>query len=197
MTNTHKYYLLIFSIVVLSCISSQNKNYTNYIVGEQKFERVFVDKDSLHIVTPSVELYNISSKSKADYENRNQLQSSILKKLKTELNNSKVYELELMTKDYLTVNKVLERISFEKHNNPNLIITAPNEILTPNIKFSVLVRVFGYYGKKEKCILYLTLINNEAKLIESVDRYDFNYSPLNNDLIENQIKKALSKIIKT
>jgi len=194
---TFVYLLLFLSIIVLSCSTSKNKSYPSYVVGEKKFERIFVNKDSLHIVTPSIELYNTSSESKADYPKRNQLQTSILERLKTELNNSEVHELELMSKDYLTVNKVIEGISFEKQNNPNLIITAPNEILIPNIKYSVLVRVFGYYGKTEKSILYITLINNKDKLIESVDRYDFNYSPLNNDLIDNQIKKALTKIIKT
>lgn len=192
-----KYLILSVSVIFLSCSTAKNKRYPSYVIGEKTFERILVNKDSLNIVTPGVELYNTSSESKADYSKRNQLQTSILNKLKTELNDSKIYELELMSKDYLTVNKVLERISFEKQNNPNLIITAPNEILIPNIKYSVLVRVFGYYGKTEKSILYITLINNKDKLIESVDRYDFNYSPLNNDLIDNQIKKALTKIIKT
>jgi hypothetical protein len=197
MKKTYKFNLLLISIIILSCSTSKNNKYPSYVIGKKKFERVFVNKDSLHIVSPSVELYNTSSVNKADYSKREQLQNSILEKLKTELKNSVVHKLELMSKNYLTVNRVLERIIFEKQSNPNLIITAPNEILTPNIKYSVLVRVFGYYGKAEKSILYITLINNKDKLIESVDRYDFNYSPLNNDLIDNQLKKALNQIIKT
>jgi hypothetical protein len=183
-------------MTVLNCATS--KDQPKFIIGEKEFNRVLVTKGDLNIVTPNVELYNSSLKyNKSDYSRREELQNRILKKLKSELGLSEVFELELMNKDYKTINNVLEYLKYKKQSNPNLVITAPDEILISNLKYSLLVSISGYYGRSEKSILFLILINNEDKLIESVDRYEYEFSPLNNKLIEDAIEKALKSIIKT
>jgi hypothetical protein len=46
-------------------------------------------------------------------------------------------------------------------------------------------------------VMYYCVINNEDKIFEIVDRYEFNGSPLNNKQMEKRIQKAIGKIIKT
>ena len=47
--------------------------------------------------------------------------------LKSELNKAQHYDLKLMSEDYLTVNKVLEDITYQKYSNPKSVVKAPKK----------------------------------------------------------------------
>lgn len=191
--------LIVIFLTLISCgITQQNSN-PDYVLGmSQNQNRKMISTDSLHIVTPGIEIYEyVNDKSSTKYDQREIVKRFIIETLKSELNKSDYYDLPLMSKDYLSVNKVLERITYEKYKNPNWIVRAPNEVLIKEKKYTILITMTASYGDSNRGVMYFSVINNESKIIESVDRYDFNNSPLNNQKTENRIKKALLKITNT
>ncbi len=78
-----------------------------------------------------------------------------------------------------------------------MIVRAPDEILLKEKKYTILITMTAIYGDSNRGMIYFSVINNESKIIESVDRYDFNDSPINNPKTENRIKKVLLKITNT
>ncbi|TYB76027.1 hypothetical protein ES676_06130 [Bizionia saleffrena] len=190
--------LILTSILLLSC-GTQKKSYPDYVHGlSLNKNKKKVSKDSLFIVTPSIEIYHyVNRKSSAKYDKREIIKKFILETLKSELNKTDYYDLSLMSKDYRSVNNVLEGIISEKYKNPDWIVSAPNDILIDEKKYTVLIRTIGVYGDSNKVIMYFSIINNESKTIESVDRYEYDESPLETQKTKNRIKKAFSKITNT
>lgn len=82
----------------MSC-TTQKKTYPEYVLGinDNKIRKQF-DKDSLNIVTPSIEIYNsVNTTSHEKYDDREVLKRFVIKTLKSELNKSEHYDLSLMS----------------------------------------------------------------------------------------------------
>ena len=188
--------LLLTATIVLSCGTNKQKTYPDYVLGtKDKKQKIIYSRDSLNIVTPSIEIYNrIKNTSHRKYDDREIVKSFVIEILKSELNKSEHYELKLMSKDYLTVNKVLEEILYQKYKNPQWIVKAPEEILISEKKYTLLITMTARYGEINNGVIKFCVINNVAKTIESIDRYEFNASPLDNNKMKQIIQKGMSKI---
>ena len=191
--------LLLTATIIISGWTTKQKSYPEYVLGtNDKTQKIIYTKDSLNIVTPSIEIYNrINNTSHRKYDDREIVKSFVIETLKSELNKSEYYELKLMSEDYLTVNKVLEGITYQKYKNPEWIVKAPEEILINEKKYTLLITMTARYGDTNNGVIYFCVINNQDKTIESVDRYEFNGSPLDNNKTKKRIQKAISKITNT
>jgi len=189
--------LLCTTIIIISCGTTRPKTYPEYVLGvEENTKTKKFYRDSLNIVTPSIEIYNrINNVSHQKYDDREVVKRFVIETLKSELNKSEHDELSLMSKDYLTVNRVLEIILSQKHKNPEWIVRAPKEILIPEKKYTLLITITGSYGDMNRGVIYSCVINNEKKIIEYVERYQLNGSPLNKNKIQKRIKKAIAEIV--
>ena len=194
MLHMKKIAILLLATVIFSCRINKQKTYPEYVLGiSENIDRKTFEKDSLNIVTPSIEIYKrINNVSQSKYDDREILKKSVIETLKSELNKSEHYELKLMSEDYLTINNVLEDITYQKFKNPNWIVKAPNQVLISEKKYTLFITLTARYG-----VIYFCVINNQDKIFESVDRYDFNVSPLENEQMIKLIKKAISKITNT
>ena len=108
--------LLLTATIIISCGTTKQTTYPEYVLGINKNvgKKIF-DKDSLNIVTPSIEIYNrINDVSQTKYDDREIIKKFVIETLKSQLNKSEHYELKLMSENYLTVNKVLEVITYKK-----------------------------------------------------------------------------------
>lgn len=191
--------LLFTTTLILSCATTKQNTYPDYVLGiKDNMERKQFYKDSLNVVTPSIEIYHvIGSKSNRKYDDREVVKMFVVETLKSELNKNEHYELSLMSEDYLTVNKVLENITYEKNKNPEWIVKAPAEILISDKKYSLLITLTASYGDVNNGVIYFCVINNEEKIFETVDRYNFNVSPLDYDQMKKGIQQAIAKITNT
>jgi len=191
--------ILLLATVIFSCRINKQKTYPEYVLGiSENIDRKTFEKDSLNIVTPSIEIYKrINNVSQSKYDDREILKKSVIETLKSELNKSEHYELKLMSEDYLTINNVLEDITYQKFKNPNWIVKAPNQVLISEKKYTLFITLTARYGDTNNGVIYFCVINNQDKIFESVDRYDFNVSPLENEQMIKLIKKAISKITNT
>lgn len=187
--------LIIILVFLYSCAATKQPN-PNYVIGvRDKIEDILIPKDSLYIVTPDIEIYyRIDHESTPRYDKRELLKKSVIETLKFYLNKSEYYNLPLMSKSYLAVNKVLERIILKTYEHPEWIVRAPKEILIQEKKYTLLVLLAGHYGDLNNGVMYFVVVNNEDEIILSVDRYDFNESPLEMEATKKRIKMALSKI---
>jgi hypothetical protein len=191
--------LILTATIFFNCATTKQKTYPEYVLGTKaNKERKRFDKDSLNIVTPSIEIYyRVNNVSHQKYDDREVLKRLVIETLKSELNKNEHYELSLLSKDYLTVNKVLENITYQKYKNPEWIVKAPQEILILEKKYTLLITMTGRYGDINNGVIYFCVINNEDKIFEIVDRFDFNGSPLNNEQMKKRIQQAIAKIINT
>ena len=177
----------------------KQRAYPEYVLGiRDNKERKQFYKDSLNVVTPSIEIYNrVNNISHRKFDDREVIKTFVIETLKSELNKSEHYDLSLMSEDYLTINKVLENITYQKYKNPEWIVKAPEELLISEKKYTVLITMTGRYGDMNNGVIYYCVINNEDKIFEIVDRYEFNGSPLDNIQMKKRIQKAINKIINT
>jgi len=191
--------LILTATIIFSCATTKQKTYPEYVLGiKDNKERKQFDRDSLNVITPSIEIYNrVNNISHRKYDDREVVKTFVIETLKSKLNKSEHYDLSLMSEDYLTVNKVLENITYQKYKNPEWIVKAPEEILISEKKYTLLITMTGRYGDMNNGVIYYCVINNEDKIFEIVDRYEFNGSPLNNKQMEKRIRKAIDKIINT
>ena len=88
----------------------------------------------------------------------------------------------------------MERILYDKYANPNWIIKAPDEILIPEKYYTILIEIV-LLGNDS--FIEATIINNELKIIERVDRYNFKSTFINEEILSDSVKKVLSNMIKT
>jgi hypothetical protein len=88
-------------------------------------------------------------------------------------------------------------ITYHKFKNPEWIVKAPEEILISEKKYTILITMTARYGDTNNGVIYFCVINNYNKIIESVDRYEFNGSPLNNKQTKKRIQKAIARITNT
>ncbi len=199
MLHMKKIAILLLATVIFSCGINKQKTYPEYVLGiSENIDRKTFEKDSLNIVTPSIEIYKrINNVSQSKYDDREILKKFVIETLKSELNKSEHYELKFMSEDYLTVNNVLEDITYQKFKNPNWIVKAPNQVLISEKKYTLFITLTARYGDTNNGVIYFCVINNQDKIFESVDRYDFNVSPLENEQMIKLIKKAISKITNT
>ena len=191
--------LILTATIIFSCATTKLKTYPEYVLGiKNNKERKQFEKDSLNVVTPSIEIYNrVNNISHRKYDDREVIKTFVIETLKSELNKKEHYDLSLMSEDYLTVNKVLENITYQKYKNPEWIVKAPQEILISEKKYTLLIIMTGRYGDMNNGVIYYCVINNEDKIFEIVDRYEFNGSPLNKKQMKKRIQKAIDKIINT
>ncbi len=191
------FFLLAAIIIITSCGTSKPKSYPDYVLGvEENTKTKKFYRDSLNVVTPSIEIYiRVNKTSHPKYDDRELVKNFVIETLKLELPKSEYYELNLMSKDYSTVNKALEIILSKKHKNPEWIVAAPNEILISESKYTLLISITGSYGDSYRGVLFCSVINNKDKIIEYVERYTLNGSPLNKNKIQKRIKKAIAEIV--
>lgn len=191
--------LFLTTLILWSCGTTKQKSYPDYVLGitEKPSKKIF-SLDSLNIVTPSIEIYKrIDNTTHRKYDDREIVKDFITTTLKAELNKTEHYELNLMSADYLTVNRVLESITYTKFKNPEWIIKAPEEILITDKKYTLLINMTVIYGEANNGVIYFCVINNQDKVLEYVDRYNFKGSPLNNKRLKKRIQKGISKITNT
>ncbi|QSS96906.1 hypothetical protein [Psychroflexus sp. ALD_RP9] len=191
-----KLLLLITVVISINCSTVNQNNYPDYVIGIQpKKLKKFFDKDSLHIVSPSVEIYyKVNDESYPKYNERDDVKQFIIETLKSELNKSAYYKLNLMSEDYLMINKTLEKIIFKKYKNPEWIIKAPEEILISKKKYTLLIMLTGHYGDTNNGVFYFCVINNEKRIIEVVDRYKLKKHILNTNQIKENIHSAIKSL---
>ncbi len=194
-----KLLLLLSLVIFINCSTVKQNNYPDYVIGIQpKKLKKFFDKDSLHIVSPSVQIYHrVNHESYPKYNERDDIKKFIVETLKTELNKSIHYQLNLMSKDYLTINKALEKITYEKYKNPEWIVKAPEEIIISEKKYTLLINLAGHYGDMDHGIFYFCVINNEKQIIEFVDRYKLKNHILSTRQIKENIHTAIKSLTKT
>lgn len=181
-------------LIIFSC--GTQKSYPDYVLGiNENSEKKSFDKDSLHILTPAIEIYKrVRDISYSQYGDREDVKKFVIETLKSELIKSEYYELKLMSEDYSSVNEVLEVITYHKYKNPEWIVRAPEEILINEKKYTLLVTMTARYGTRNNGVIYYCVINNEDKIFEFVNRYEFNGSPLNKKQMKKRIQKAITKI---
>src|SRR5690625_913033 len=126
--------LLLTILIIFSC--GTQKSYPDYVLGiNENSEKKSFDKDSLHILTPAIEIYKrVRDISYSQYGDREDVKKFVIETLKSELIKSEYYELKLMSEDYSSVNEVLEVITYHKYKNPEWIVRAPEEILIKDRK---------------------------------------------------------------
>ena len=187
---------LIIITILLGCKTTKGTLPEHVIGIDENYKTIKFQKDSLNFVTPNVELYfTKGTKSTPDYKKREILKENIIYSLRKELKNTKYLSLGLMTKDYLTINKVTENLFHNKFTNPDWIIKAPKELITESKKNTILISITGHYGKHESFYLNLSIINNKGKKIEYSKSYSTHSSPLNYQKVNSIIKKAFSEIV--
>ncbi|MBL4568924.1 MAG: hypothetical protein JKY69_04480, partial [Flavobacteriaceae bacterium] len=147
--------------------------------------------------TPSIEIYERKKnyKSVAKYDKRKIITKFVIETLKSELKKDLHFDVPLMSKDYLSVNKVLENIIYHKFIKPELIMKVPEEILIDTKKYTLLISLTGGSRNSEYGVLYFTIINNSDKIFESANRFNFIGSSLDTVLLKNIIKQEVKKLI--
>ena len=194
----NKVLLLLFTAAFFYNCASKPKVYPHYVLGiKDSKERKLFDRDSLHVVTPAVEItYLANNTSHRKYDYREALKSFVIETLKSELNKNSHFDLSLMSEDYRSVNRVLEFITYEKYRNPKWIVKAPEEILISEEKYTLLISMYARYGDQNNGVIYFCVINNKDKIYEIVDRYNIKGSAIDKEAMVKRIQKALNKIIK-
>ncbi len=191
-----KYALLtLITLLFVSCSSIQSTK-PDYLIGINKNSvKKKVQKDSILPITPrtvNFKYLNIKASKQKEYEKL--AKEVVIRTLKSELNTTKMYDLDILSKSDRSINKVLERILYDKYANPNWIIKAPDEILIPEKYYTILIEIV-LLGNDS--FIEATIINNELKIIERVDRYNFKSTFINEEILSDSVKKVLSNMIKT
>ena len=109
-------YILLISIFY-GCKSVVKRDLLPYVIGvDENYREKIISTDSISILSPAVEIYETDSNfnSETDYVSRDEIKGFIVKLLKSELNKEKHFELELMSKDYGSINSVVEMLFYEK-----------------------------------------------------------------------------------
>ena len=176
----------------MSCGSFHNSN-SNFITGVTNKTNVKIDKDSLHIITPSIELY---TNKKGNYKYRKEITDFVIQTLKENISTAKYFNLDLMSKHYKTINSFLESRLHQKSNNPNFEISVPDELLVSEKKYTLLLSLIGVYGSVQKGQFNLTIIDNFDKTILTTHGYKLKGSPLNKVLLKDQIEESLKLFLK-
>lgn len=194
------FFILFTSLFVYSCGSKQygatsGDRITSTVLGKTDMRDIRYDRDSLDIMTPAIEIYD-GRKHKIDYAPREEMINTIIDVLNNYLPKADYFLNDLMYKDALSVNIVLEGLLYEKNKFPELIISAPKELLITDKKYSLLIEHFGVYGGSNRSILYLAVINNSKKTVERVDRYESKDNPLIKELLKKRITNAIDSILK-
>lgn len=189
-------FLLLIIGVFIGCRSSIQEPIPDYVLGIYDEPTIkSYDKDSLHFVTPDMEISSvIDFVFRPDYENRETVRSYVIGLLESELEKPYQYELKLMSKDYLSINKVLEQKIYAKYCHPEWKVSAPEEILITDQKYTLFISMTAYHTDLERGTLYFCVINNEEKTIERIDRHTFKASPLKEKVMEKMILKGISKL---
>ena len=185
-------FLLIF-IFIFCCGSYKNNKKKNFINGSTNNIDITIDIDSLHIVTPSIQLYTNKN---GNYKYRKEITDFVIQILKENINTAQYFELDLMSKDYKTINSFLESRLHEKSKNPNFEISVPDELLITEKKYSLLLSLIGVYGSVQNGQFNLTIIDNFGKTILTTHGYELKGSPLNKALLKDQIEKSLKQFLK-
>ena len=191
-----KYSLLtLITLLFVSCSSIQSTK-PDYLIGINKNSvKKKVQKDSILLITPrtvNFKYLNIKASKQKEYEKL--AKEVVIRTLKSELNTTKMYDLDILSKSDRSINKVLERILYDKYANPSWIIKAPDEILIPENYYTILIEIV-LLGNDS--FIEATIINNERKIIERVDRYNFKSTFINEEILSDSVKKVLSNMIKT
>ena len=80
---------------------------------------------------------------------------------------------------------------YGKWFHPNKIFKAPSGIVISDKKYTLLISMFGNHGYINNVNYYFILINNKEKIIELVDRYQYEYGLINHKKIVYRINKGI------
>lgn len=188
--------LLSFNFSCSPNLSSSKMN--ECIIGvDKKNKNPKINIDSLYIVTPGIEITNhkVHQSYFKDFTERDKIKNFIIEIEKRVLKNKEHYKLDIMDEDYLTINSVLEGPLHIKNSNPSYIIKVKDELISKNIKYSLLISIVGYYGTTDRYVMYISIINNSKKTLEKVDRYEFEDTPLDYNKLESRILRGIKRIL--
>ena len=191
-----KILILPILLTFIHCASVKKEPLPDYVIGIQNkntFKKVPLKE--VQVVFPGAEIY-IKDKNKTEIENtRKQIQFFVLSELEKILHKKTYANLELMSKDNLTINKVLESISYKKYLHPEWIVKAPKEIINKRKKYSLLFNMYGSRSDYDGGIFFFYIINNETEIIEKIIRREIDSNPLDKTMIISRIKRYIPKLI--
>jgi hypothetical protein len=191
--------------IVLTLILSTPK--TSNIFNISKIDTAVFNKniprDSVQLVTPGVELFNLSNPS-LNNEKREDVRTYITNILKISYPDLDFVEIPTMFEECLTVNKLLESEMEEKRRNAKSTVSVSNQLIVGKKKYSLLVFLNGRHTKsesdpfqgEERGVLNTLIINNFANTLVISNRYEYDYSPLKEKSIKTLILRSVKKIIK-
>jgi len=179
--------LFIFLIFMVSCSTNQTNVASNTKQNSRgSFE---INKDSLNLITPYIEIKEKSNDLFILHpDKRKKLTNFILEVLKSEYPKSEYNEISFLSKDYRTINSVLERDSNFKSQ------PAPKELVIDNNNNSIFISTNGYFGNINRGVMKLYVIDNKNGMWKLVDKIEYNNSPLHFKKIKEIILKSLEKI---
>ncbi|WP_040279872.1 hypothetical protein [Psychroserpens damuponensis] len=190
--------LICIITTIYSCKSKKVSTNKNYFIGiENNYQKRYFDKDSLNLIAPIVQLRYVNNGEhyfvSKDVTAFNDMITNILK---AELNTSDIITTDLDALNQKKKNKVLEKVIHDKFSHPNWIMKAPEEIIVPNKKYTLLVEINGIYGDRNNGQISFSVINNITEVIEIVDKEKFYFNPKNEELVRELIARGISKLIR-
>lgn len=181
-----KIVIFLFTIILGSCSSNQKIAESN---GKNRKGNFIIDKDSVSIITPYIEI-----KEKSNYsfilrpDKREMLTSFTIETLKSNYPNAEYIEIPFLFEDYWTINSSLERgISYKSE-------VVPIELLTDKYENSIFISINGYFGDLNRGVMMLYVIDNKNKRWKMIERYKYDNSPLEIEKMKERILKSLEKL---
>lgn len=178
-------YILLFIILLVSCSANKNMAESNI---NQMYDFTINSKD-VSIITPYIEIKEKSNRFFLNRpDDRKMLTDFTIEILKSKYPNFKYVEIPFLFKDYGTINSALERrISY----SPEAV---PNELVINNNGKSIFISINGYFGDVNRGVMSLYVIDNKNKMWKMIERYRYNYSPLETKMMKKRILRALKKL---
>ncbi|WP_179353878.1 hypothetical protein [Winogradskyella vidalii] len=174
--------LLLTFILLVSCSTKKNTLKLNN-------KHFSINKDSLSIITPYIEIKEKSNYSYIEHPyQRKNLTAFTIQTLMSEFPNAEYIEIPFLFKDYGTINSSLERgVSYKAEK-------APIELLTNKYKNSIFVSINGYFGDINRGFMSLFVIDNKNKKWKMIKSYEYDNSPLEIEKLKEIILKSLEKL---
>ncbi len=176
--------ILILTFILVACSTKKNTLESN-----NKNGNFVINKDSVSIITPYIEIKERSNFSFIEHpDKRKNLTDFTIQTLESEYPNAEYIEIPFLFKDYRTINSSLERgISYKTEN-------APTELLTDKYENSIFISINGYSGDINRGVMMLYVIDNKNKKWKMIERYVYDNSPLETDKTKKRILKSLEKL---
>jgi hypothetical protein len=176
--------ILLLIFILVACSTKKNT-----LESSNKNENFIINKDSVSIITPYIEIKEKSNFSFIEHpDKRESLTKFTIETLTAEYPNAEYIEVPFLFKDYRTINSSLERgISYKSEN-------VPAELLTDKHKNSIFISINGYFGDINRGVMMLYVIDNKNKKWKMIERFVYDNSPLETDKTKKRILKSLEKL---